>query len=392
MTLPFSGLRVIDLTHARAGPCCVRQLADWGADVIKVENPMDSGDPALNERHGFDFQNLHRNKRSISLNLKTEEGRQVLYDLVRDADVIAENFRPEVKIRLKVDYDTLSRMNPRLIYASNSGYGQDGPYVKRTGVDQIIQGMSGLMSVTGHPGGKPTRVGIAIADMAAGVLLANGVLTALYERERTGRGRWVQTSLLEAMLFMMDFQAARWLVAGEVPQMAGNNHPYIGGVGVFPTRDGHITIAAESDVKFTDLCKVLEVPELSADPKYATRDARSENKFILNDEVEKHTVRFSSAELIEALNAVSVNCGPIYTVDQVFADPQVRHLGIAQPVHHPVLGDLELVAQGYRFSDLRTENRSAAPEKGEHTRSILEEIGYPAERIEELIGSGAAVA
>ena len=251
---------VLDLTRVRAGPTCVRQFADWGAKVIKIEMPEEGGAATQTDfsaRHEPDFQNLHRNKRSMTLNLKSADGAAMLRRMVERADIIVENYRPDVKTRLGIDYEALSRVNPRLIYASISGFGQDGPYSERPGVDQIAQGMSGLMSVTGEPGRGPMRVGTALADLSAGVFAAMGILVALHERERSGRGQWVQTSLLQAQIFMLDFQAARYLVSGEVAGQAGNNHPTGVPTGVFRTKDGYVNIAP-TPVMWRRFCKAIE--------------------------------------------------------------------------------------------------------------------------------------
>ena len=262
--LPLSRFTVIDLTRARSGPTAVRQLADWGADVLKIEAAGDDGD--ISSRNSSDFQNLHRNKRSLTLNLKEPEGIAILKRLAERADVLVENYRPAVKHRLGIDYETLRAINPRLVYASISGFGQDGPYRERPGFDQIAQGMGGLMSITGLPGQGPVRAGVAIADLTAGVFCAMGILLALIEREESGAGQWVQSSLLAAQIAMLDFQAARWLISGEVPEQAGNNHPTSIPTGVFATADGHINIAASGGEIFARLCKALGAEQLATDP------------------------------------------------------------------------------------------------------------------------------
>jgi crotonobetainyl-CoA:carnitine CoA-transferase CaiB-like acyl-CoA transferase len=383
--LPLSGFTVLDLTRARSGPTAVRQLADWGADVIKIEEPGDQdgdGGP-FDKRHGADFQNLHRNKRSMTLNLKTPEGVAVLKRLAAKADVLVENYRPGVKHRLGIDYEALRQVNPRLVYASISGFGQDGPYADRPGLDHVVQGMGGLMSITGLPGQGPVRAGIAISDSCAGIYCAFGVVLALLERERSGEGQWVHTSLLQALIAMLDFQAARWLVSGEVPPQAGNNHPTAIPTGVFKTADGHINIAA-SGALFGRLCKALDAPQLIKHPDYADFKLRSKNRDALNREIEARTVKRTSAEWIDALNKAGVPCGPIYTVDKVFADPQVQHIGMAKPVHHPQLGDIRLVGQGVNLSRASADIRSAAPDRGTHTRVVLEELGYDAAAINDM--------
>jgi crotonobetainyl-CoA:carnitine CoA-transferase CaiB-like acyl-CoA transferase len=373
--LPLARFKVIDLTRVRAGPTAVRQLADWGADVIKVENP-EGTDALASDRDNPDFQNLHRNKRSITLNLKTPEGVDILKKLVRTADVLVENYRPDVKFRLGIDYATLREVNPRLVYASISGFGQDGPYRDRPGFDQIAQGMGGLMSITGLPGQGPVRAGIPIADLTAGIFAAQGILIALLEREVSGEGQWVQSSLLAAQIAMLDFQAARWLIAKDVPGQAGNNHPTSIPTGVFATADGHINIAASGQTMFRRLCEALGTPELAEDPAYKTDKDRLRNRDALNAAIEAITQTRASAEWIQRLNEVGVPCGPIYRIDEVFADPQVRHIGIAAPVTHPRLGQMELVGQPVQLSRTNWQIRSATPELGEHTEMVLKELGY----------------
>src|SRR6266700_3618245 len=330
----LSRFTVLDLTRVRAGPTAVRQLADWGANVIKIELPehLEGGDPMVGPRHGPDFQNLHRNKRSITLNLKDKDGVAVLRRLVEKADVLVENYRPDVKERLGIDYASLRKVNPRLVYASISGFGQTGPYRDRPGFDQIAQGMGGLMSITGLPGQGPVRVGIPVADLSAGLFCAVGILVALLEREKSKKGQHVATSLLQAQIFMLDFQGARWLIGGEVPKQAGNNHPTSIPTGVFRTADGHINIATTGGRIWERFCTALGAPELMQRPEYRAADARSRNRDALNAEIDRYTVKRTSGEWIDAFNEAGVPCGPIYSIDQVYADPQVVRLGIAQKV------------------------------------------------------------
>jgi crotonobetainyl-CoA:carnitine CoA-transferase CaiB-like acyl-CoA transferase len=387
--LPLSRFTVIDLTAHRAGPTAVRQLADWGANVIKIEAPIginkDSGS-LTGSRHGSDYQNLHRNKRSLTLDLKSAEGKEIFFKLAATADVVVENFRSAVKHRLGVDYEAVSKVNSRIVYGSISGFGQDGPYGKRPGVDQIAQGMGGLMSVTGLPGQGPVRVGIPICDLTAGMFLAQAILIALLDREETGQGQWVHTSLLEAMIQMMDFQSARFLMNGEVAQQAGNDHPTGIPTGVFPTADGHINIAAAGTVHFERLCNALGAPELFNDPDYASGPLRSDNRQALNERIGTFTRTRPSAEWIDVFNEAGVPSGPIYSVDQVFADPQVEHLQMARPVDHPTLGEIRLVGQAINLT--RTPEparfRRPTPGLGEHTEEILSELGYDAERVAAL--------
>jgi formyl-CoA transferase len=380
---PLARFKVIDLTRVRAGPTAVRQLADWGADVIKIESP--DGDSGLGgERHGPDFQNIHRNKRSLTLNLKAPEGLDILKRLVETSDVIVENYRPDVKDRLGIDYASLRKINKRLVYASISGFGQDGPYRDRPGFDQIAQGMGGLMSITGLPGQGPVRVGIPVADLTAGIFCAMGILIALLEREQSGEGQWVQSNLLAAQIAMLDFQAARWLIAKDVPGQAGNNHPTSIPTGVFATADGHINIAAAGDEIFVRCCKALDATELATDPRYATGAARSSNRDELNAAIEAVTRTRKSADWIERLNKQGVPSGPIYKINEVFDDPQVKHLNVTRHVAHPVLGDVEVVGQAIELSRSKWSVRSPTPEPGEHTDAVLGELGYAAADIAAL--------
>ncbi len=385
--LPLSRFKVIDLTRARAGPTAVRQLADWGADVLKIEVPNDDA-TEVGSRYSSDFQNLHRNKYSMTLGLKDPEGLQILERLVKGADVLVENYRPDVKFRLGIDYEHLRAINRRLVYASISGFGQDGPYRDRPGLDQIAQGMGGLMSVTGLPGQGPVRVGIPIADVSAGVFCAMGILLALLEREESGEGQWVQSSLLAAQIAMLDFQAARWLLAREVPEQAGNNHPTAIPTGVFVTADGHINIAASGGELFPRLCKAIGAEHLLTDPSFATGRARLRNREQLNAAIEAITRTRPSAEWIELLNRAGVPCGPIYRIDEVFGDPQVAQMGIARPIDHPQRGRQTLVGQAVDLSRTPWSLRMAAPEKGEHTDAVLTELGYDSDAIARLRARG----
>src|SRR3954469_11054435 len=399
----LSRFTVLDLTRIRSGPTCVRQLADWGANVIKIDalsedaarappgGPDDSkcvapggaaaaGPPAA-PRQGSDFQNLHRNKRAMTLNLKDPRGLAVFKRLAAKADVVVENFRPDVKTRLGIDYESLKAINPGIVYGSISGFGQDGPYHKRPGFDQIAQGMGGLMSLTGAPGQGPMRVGIPVADLTAGLFCAMGILTALLERDVSGQGQWVQTSLLQAQIFMLDFQAARWLMEGDVPQQAGNNHPTSIPTGVFRTSDGYINIATTGGKIWERCAQAIGAPELVDHPDYATAPARSKNRDALNADINKLTEKKSTETWVRELNAAGVPCGPIYSINEMFEDAQVKHLGIAQDVPNPGDRPIRLVGQPVTLS--RTPSRMAArpPEVGEHTDEVLAEFGFAAGEI-----------
>jgi crotonobetainyl-CoA:carnitine CoA-transferase CaiB-like acyl-CoA transferase len=380
---PLARFKVIDLSRVRAGPTAVRQLADWGAEVIKVESP--EGDAGMGgERHGPDFQNLHRNKRSMSLNLKSPEGVAILKRLVQGADVLVENYRPDVKFRLGIDYETLRSANPRLVYASISGFGQNGPYRERPGFDQIAQGMGGLMSITGLQGQGPVRVGIPVADLTAGIFCAMGILVALLEREQSGEGQWVQSNLLAAQIAMLDFQAARWTIGHEVPEQAGNDHPTSIPTGVFPTSDGYMNIGAAGEAIYQRFCKVLAAPALATDPDFATNADRSKHRARLNEAISAITCNRTTAAWIDLLNEAGVPCGPIYRMNEVFADPQVRHLNITRHVQHKVLGDVEVVGQAVELSRTPWSVRTASPEPGEHTDEVLHELGYGTAEIARL--------
>lgn len=383
----LSRFKVLDLTRVRSGPTCVRQLADWGAEVIKVELPevLEGGNALGGARNGPDFLNLHRNKRTMTLNLKDPDGLAILKKLAADADVVVENFRPDVKDRLGINYDDLAALNPRIILTSISGFGQDGPYSKRPGFDQIAQGMGGLMSITGLPGQGPVRVGIPIADLTAGLMAAQGTLLALLEREVSGKGQWVQTSLLQAQIFMLDFQAARWLVDSDVPQQAGNNHPTSIPTGVFKTTDGHINIAVAGGKIWERFCHAIGRADFIDNPDYATGPDRSKNRDALNAEIQAELEKESSDHWVDLCNREGIPCGPIYNIDQVFDDPQVKHLGMAKSLYSPNLEkDIDLVAQPINLSRTPSEFVQHPPAYGEQTDELLGELGYSPDEIEDL--------
>jgi crotonobetainyl-CoA:carnitine CoA-transferase CaiB-like acyl-CoA transferase len=387
----LESLRVLDLSRVRAGPTCARIFADFGADVLKIESPpgVDPNENMSGARHGYDMQNLHRNKRSLTLNLKKEAGKAVLRRLIADADLLIENFRPDVKDRLGLDFETLHALNPRLILVSVSGFGQSGPYRLRAGFDQIAQGMGGMMSVTGLPGQGPVRAGIAVADSAAGLYGAIGALVALQERAVSGKGQWVQTSLLEAQIAMMDFQAARFLVEGTVPPQAGNDHPYATPMGVYATRDGHINLGVGAEGHWRSFCGVLGRPELASDPRYDSVEKRYAARPELRVLLEEIMSAQDSAYWLDACEKASVPAGPIYSVDAMFDDPQVQHLGIAQPVTHPVLGDIRVIGEPVGLSRTPASVVSPTPDAGEHNDEILAELGYDAAAIAQLRADGA---
>ncbi len=387
----LSQLTVLDLSRVRAGPTCARQLADWGANVIKIEAPerLEGGDPIGGARHGADFQNLHRNKRSITLDLKSEAGRATLLRLARKADVVIENFRPDVKRRLRIDYPDLKAVNPRIVYASISAYGQTGPYETWPGFDQIAQGMGGLMSVTGLPGQGPVRAGAAVADMAAGLFAALGIMTALLEREKSGEGQYVETSLLAAQIFLLDFQAARWLIDKDVPGQAGNNHPTSVPTGVYKTKDGSINIATTGSPTWVRFCKSIGGEALIDHPDYVTNALRLKNRDKLNADIETVLASNTSDYWVRKLNAEGVAAGPIYKIDDMFADPQVQHLGVATDMLTPDRGTLQVIRQPVSLSRTPSAIARHTPERGEHTGEVLAEFGFSADEIERLKTNGA---
>ncbi len=381
----LSHITVIDLTRVRAGPTAVRQFADWGAQVIKIEMPpgMDEGDGVGGPRGDSDFQNVHRNKRGMTLNLKAPQGLAILKQLIARADVLVENYRPDVKERLGFGFEAMAAVNPRLIYASISGYGQDGPYRLRPGFDQIAQGMSGLMSITGLPGQGPVRVGIPVADLCAGIFCAYGVAVALIEREKSGQGQWVQSSLLQAQLFMLDFQAARWLMKGEVAGQAGNNHPTSIPTGVYKTRDGYMNLAVSGHKIWVRFCQAIGAPELATHPDYASASLRSKNRDALHADIEAYMKERDTVAWVDLLNEAGVPSGPIYSIDQAFADPQVQHLGIAEKFGHTAY-----LGQPVTLSRTPSHVVAHPPALGEHTADVLRELGYSSESIEQLKSQG----
>lgn len=379
----LSDICVLDLSRVRSGPTCVRQLCDWGARIIKIEPPEDTSEMG-GPRDGPDFQNLHRGKESLTLNLKSIEGAKIFQQLVRNSDIVIENFRPQVKYKLGLDYDTLCDINPAIILASISGFGQDGPYKDRPGFDQVAQGMSGLMSITGEPGAGPMRVGIPLADLSAGLFAAQGILLALYERMSSGKGQWVQTSLLQSQIFMLDFQAARYAMNGEIPEQAGNNHPTSIPTGVFKTKDGFINIAASGEAIWQKLAIALGHAEWISEPEFSTAQARSQNRSKLGDKIDECTKTKTTSDWIAILNDDGVPCGPIYSIDEMFADPQIRHLQISQSVINSQSTEIPVLTQPLSLSRTPSTLDKAAPLIGEHTDRILNELGYEQSEINHL--------
>lgn len=383
--------RVLDLSRVRAGPTCVRMLADFGADVIRVEPPrgVDPNEAMFAaDRWSGDFQNLNRNKRSLTLNLKKPEGLEVFRKLVVDADVVVENWRPDVKARLGVDYEALKAINPRIILASISGFGQTGPYARRPGFDQIIQGMGGLMSVTGLPAHGPVRAGLAVADSSTGLYAAIGILAALLEREESGQGQWVHASLLHSQIAMMDFQAARYLNDGDIPVQVGNDHPTSSPMGLFDAADGQFNLGASGEGNWKRFCEVLQQPQWLEDPDFATEKLRVRNRARLTEEIQAIFSTRPVAHWVQLLNDAGVPAGPVYTVPQMFEDPQVQALGAAKTVQAWEGGERTLITQPVTLERTPAEIARTAPGWGEHTDEILSDLGYGADAIARLHADG----
>jgi crotonobetainyl-CoA:carnitine CoA-transferase CaiB-like acyl-CoA transferase len=388
--LPLSRFTVLDLTRVRSGPAAVRQFADWGANVIKIEEPGDVPDDKPGGSSQFaDYQNTHRNKRSVTLNLKHPEGKALFMEMVKQADVVIENYRPNVKFKLGIDYESLRKVNPRIILASVSGFGQDGPYVDRPGLDQIAQGLGGIMSVTGEPGRGPMRAGIPVADLTSGLFCAIGTLVALLEREESGEGQWVQSSLLQAQVWMMDFQIMRWLMNKEIPGQTGNNHPTTAATGVYPTSDGFINLAAMGTEMFVRLVKALGRPDIAEDPRFKDIKTRGQHRPALNELIAECTKEKPSAYWIDVFNKEGVPCGYIKNVKETMEDPQVVHLGMAKKLQHPKLGEISVVNQAVIMSRSKRDVFTAAPDRGEHNHEVYAEFGISADRVNALAKAGA---
>ena len=386
--LPLSHLRVLDLSRVRAGPTCVKFFGDFGADVIKIERPDGKGDPMGDNRLSSDYVNAQRNKRGITLDLKSPDGIEILKRLVKTADILVENFRPDVKYRLGIDYETLSALNERLIYTSISAFGETGPYNKRPGFDLIAQGMGGLMWLTGYADRGPLRVGTSPADLCAGIFAAMGTFIALQERERSGKGQWVRSNLLASQIMMLDYQAMSWLMDKRIPLQRGNDHPQIVPTGVYESSDGYFTLSTVGNDSYQRLCKAIGAPELADDERFVTAALREENRDDMNFLINEATQKRTASEWVESLNDAGVPAGPIYKLDEMFDDPQVRETGIVQPIDHPHLGTVDILGQPIELSRTPAQFRRAPPDLSQHTDEILKEVGLDADRIAALRKNG----
>ena len=381
---PLARFSVVDLTTVRSGPTCTKILADFGADVLRVERPGGEG----RERVFFDAADLHRNKRSIALNLQDPRGVAIVKRLAARSDVVVENYRPDVKHRLGVDYETLARDNHRLVCASISGFGQEGPYRDRPGYDQIVRGMSGLMWLTGTAETAPLRIGIPIGDLLAGYFAALGILTALLERETSGRGQKVETSLLEDLTGSLSFQAAKYVNTGEVPPPVGNHHPLTAPMGVYRAKGGYFNLAVGNDDMWRRFCKALDRPDLAEDPRFGGMLARVKHRQALDAILETALAGRTPAEWVDVLNAAGVACGPINTVDQVFADPQIRQADLVREVANAAWGPHKVLALPVHLSRTPARVEHAAPMTGEHTREVLGSLGYDAATLDAWLADG----
>ena len=397
---PLSHIRVLDLSRVLAGPWCTQILADLGAEVIKVERPGRGDDtrawgpPFVKRASGEEtsdaayFMSANRGKKSIAVDITSAEGQDIIRKLAERADIVLENYKVGGLAKYGLDYASLSRDHPKLIYCSITGFGQTGPYKDRAGYDFITQGMSGMMSITGvpdgMPGAGPQKAGVAISDLTTGLYAAIAILSALAARERTGRGDYIDMSLLDCSVAVLSYQAMNYLMSGKAPTRMGNAHPNLTPYEVFATSDGHIIIAVGNDQQFQRLCRILGLDEMAEDPRFATNRARLASRAEMLGALTARLAARTSAEWIAALEKAGVPCGPINTIDQVFSDPQVQYRGLRVDLPHAEAERVPAVRSPFVFQHQDLALTAAAPTLGQHTRTILTDIGYSNEAIEDL--------
>lgn len=394
MPQPLDGVRVLDLTRVMTGPYCTMMLGDMGADVIKIEQPGKGDDtrpwgpPFLGSESAY-FLSVNRNKRSITVNLKDPEGRRIVHGLARDSDIVVENFSPGTAARLGLGYEDLKTVRPDVVYCSISGFGQDGPGFNRTAYDIIVQGMSGMMSITGQPDGMPTKMGVPIADLTSGMFAAFAIVNALYHRLRTGEGQYIDTSMLGAQVALLTYYAVGYFATGEVPARQGNRHQTVTPYDTFQTSDGHVNVAIGNDSLWRRFCQVFGLTEAGVDPRFATNASRMANLGPLYAAMTSVLSCRTTAEVMSMLDAVGVPAGPISTLDQVFAADQTLHLGLKQEQEHPTIGRFAVPGVPYRFSATPSVTRHAPPLLGQHTEEILASLGLDGDAVQELRQRGA---
>ncbi len=389
MARALEGIKILDLSRALAGPYCTMMLADMGAEVIKIEMPGRGDDsrswgPPFVEGESAYFMSINRNKKSITLNMKSDKSTEIVHKLIKQSDVLVENFRPGAMERLGLGYEQVKAMNPRIIYCSISGFGQDGPYRMLPGFDQVLQGMGGLMSITGELGGPPIKVGVAIADISGGMFASNGILVALYNREKTGKGQMVDVSLLDSQVAWLTYRAGAYFASGEVPQPMGSGHPVIVPYQAFKAKDVFINIAVGNDQLWERFCKAVGLEKVMNDPKFATNAKRVENREEIVKIISDLIVTKDGEEWLKILTDAGVPCGPIYTVDKIFADPQVLHREMVKELDHPKAGKIKVTGIPIKLSDTPGEVETAPPVLGQHTQEVLTELGYNDKDLEKL--------
>ena len=385
---PLAGVRILDFSHVQSGPTCTAMLADMGAEVVKVESF--AGDQFREPMEGANFYNFNRNKRGIALNLKAKEGLEIALKLAREADVLVENFLPGSMDRLGLGYENISRINPRIVYCSISGFGQSGPFWDRPAYEPILQAMSGIMDSTGEPGRPPVRIRPAMVDYCTGANAAFAIAAALFGREKAGRGQRIDVALLDVALFAMAPYVTQFLRKGELPERAGSAQPSGGAIQNFETRDGLIYVVAGTDHMFKNFCKALNREDLANDPRFANRKLRAEKRLEIAKVLTRETRKYASAELEAKLLAADVACGSVRTVGDIVREPHVQTRGILEEAEYPAVGKVVAVKTPLFLSGKAAPLRRRAPLLGEHTGEVLKELGYSDGEIENLIRTGVA--